>query len=112
MLDDDSVVLKDKEQVTKAGEYLAKWLVTMAMLMDKRKPIVAALCDAIPHRKGGKWRGARSILLFNIVYRFAHESNLPSWWSWIVISARTLLCQWLPLWDGQVKLWFCQKACK
>ena len=43
-----SVVLKDKERVTKARDYLAKWLATIPMLLDKSTTIVVALYNAIP----------------------------------------------------------------
>ena len=35
VLDSKFMVPKDKEQVTKVGDYLAKWLATMAVLVDK-----------------------------------------------------------------------------
>ena len=53
-LDSNSVVLKDKEQVAKAGNYLAKWLVTIAVLVDKSMHAMAALYDTIPCGKGGR----------------------------------------------------------
>ena len=42
-LDSDSMVLKDKKQVAKVGDYLAKLLATVVTLMDKSTPTVAAL---------------------------------------------------------------------
>ena len=54
MLDSDSVVLRDKEQVTEGGSYLAKWLATVAALVDKSIPALVALYDAILHGKEGR----------------------------------------------------------
>ena len=42
-LESPFVAPKDKAQVAKAGNYLAKQLATIAMLVDKSMPIVAAL---------------------------------------------------------------------
>ena len=53
MLDSSSVAPKYKEQVIKAGDYLAEWLVTVAILVDKRMPEVVALYDAILYGKVG-----------------------------------------------------------
>ena len=65
-LDSLSVVLKDKAQVAEADNYLARELVTVAMLVDKSTPTVVALFDAIPHCEGGRQRGPGKTLLFNI----------------------------------------------
>ena len=48
MLDSPFVVPNDKASVAKAGNYLAKWLATIAVLVDNSTPIVAALFDTIP----------------------------------------------------------------
>ena len=53
-LDSPSVVPQIKAQVTKAGDYLAKWLPTVVMLVDKSMPTVAALFDAILYFEGGR----------------------------------------------------------
>ena len=47
-LDSPFVVLKDKSQVAKVGDYLAERLATIATLVDKSRPAVAVLFDAIP----------------------------------------------------------------
>ena len=52
---------------------MAKWLATIAVLVDKSTPIVAALFDAIPRGKGGRWRGPGKTLLFNIAHKLAHR---------------------------------------
>ena len=46
-------------QVTKAGDYLAERLATIATLVDKSMPAVAALFDTIPMRQGRKAEMAR-----------------------------------------------------
>ena len=48
-LDSHSVALKDNEQVTKAGNYLAKWIATMAAPGNNACRV--ALYDAILHGK-------------------------------------------------------------
>ena len=53
-LDSPFVAPKDKVQVTKAGDYLTKWLATIVVLIDKSTPIVAALFGTIPRGKGGR----------------------------------------------------------
>ena len=53
------------------GDYLAKPLTTIAVLVDKSMPIVAALFDAIPRGKGVKQRGPSRTLLFDIARRLA-----------------------------------------
>ena len=62
-------------QVAEAGNYLAKWLATMAMLVDKSTPTVAALFDAILHGKGGRQRVPGKTLLFDITHGLAKESH-------------------------------------
>ena len=71
MLDSDSMVLRDKEQVTEGGSYLAKWLATVAALVVKSMPALVALYDAILHGKEGRQRGTGKTLLFDIVHRLA-----------------------------------------
>ena len=44
--------------------------------MDKSTPIVAALFDAIPRGKGGKWRGPSRTLLFDIAHGLARRVPL------------------------------------
>ena len=46
-LESNCIALKDKKQVTKAGDYLAEELVTIAMLVDKSKPAVVNLHHTI-----------------------------------------------------------------
>ena len=53
------------------GDYLAKWLATIAVLVDKSTPIAAALFDAFPRGEGGKWRGLSRTLLFDAAHRLA-----------------------------------------
>ena len=53
-LESPFVAPKDKAQVTKVGDYLAKRLATIAALVDKSMPIVVALFDAIPRGEGGR----------------------------------------------------------
>ena len=89
-LDSPSVVLKDKEQVTKAGGYLAKWLATVAVLVDRSIPTVVSFYNAIPHGERGRWRGLEKTLLFDVIYELAYRVSL------------TL--------HRQMKLWLCQKA--
>ena len=65
-LESPFVAPKDKAQVTEVGDYWAKRLATIAALVDKSMPVVAALFDAIPRGKGGRWRGPGKTLLFDI----------------------------------------------
>ena len=58
------------------GDYLAKWLATIAAVVDKSMPIAAALFDAIPQGKGGRWRGLGKTLLFDIARRLARRVPL------------------------------------
>ena len=58
------------------GDYLAERLATVAVLVDKSTPIVAALFDAIPRGEGGKWRGPSRTLLFNVTSGLAHKVPL------------------------------------
>ena len=53
-LDSPSVALKDKLQVTEAGNYLSKKLATVVALVDESTPTVAALFNTIPYCKGGR----------------------------------------------------------
>ena len=55
------------------GYYLAKWLATIAALVDKSTPIVETLFDAIPRGEGEKWRGPSRALLFDIACGLAHR---------------------------------------
>ena len=73
MLDSKSIVLKDKEQVSKVGNYFAEWLATVATLVDNSMPAVMALYDAILCGKGGRWRGSAKTTLFDITYRLSHR---------------------------------------
>ena len=50
---------------------MAKWLATIAALVDKSTPIVAVLFDAIPRGEGGRWRGLGKTLLFDVARRLA-----------------------------------------
>ena len=70
-LDSLFVVPKDKEQVADAGNNLAKWLATVAMLVDKSMLVVAALYNAIPYRERGTQIGPWKTLLFDITYGLA-----------------------------------------
>ena len=58
------------------GNYLAKQLATIAMLVDKSMPIPAALFDAIPRGEGGKQRGPSRTLLFDVARGLAHRVPL------------------------------------
>ena len=58
------------------GNYLAKQLATVAALVDNSTPIAAALFDAIPGGKGGKWRGPSRTLLFDVAHGLAHHIPL------------------------------------
>ena len=73
MLDSPSVAPKDKEQVTKAGDYLAKRLAIVAALVDKSMPAVAALYDTILHSEGGRQRGPGKTLLFYLAHGLAQR---------------------------------------
>ena len=75
-LDSPSVVPKDKGKVAEAGNYLAKGLATIAMLVDRSMLEVVALFDAIPYGKGGKQRGPSKKLLFDIALRLAQRVPL------------------------------------
>ena len=68
MLHSPSIAPKDKTQVTKAGDYFAKKLATVATLVDKSMPTVAAPFDAIPHGEGGRQKGPGKTFLFNITH--------------------------------------------
>ena len=48
----------------------------MAILIDKSMPTVAALYDTIPYSKGGRWRGPRKNLLFDIACGLVHTVPL------------------------------------
>ena len=58
------------------GDYLAERLATIAALVDKSTPIVAALFDAIPRGKGGKQRGPSRTLLFDVDCELAYRVPL------------------------------------
>ena len=75
-LNRNSVAAKNKEQVIKVGDYLAKQLATMATLVDKNTPTVVALCDTIPHGEGVRQRGPSKTLLFDVIYRLVHRIPL------------------------------------
>ena len=75
-LDSPFVAPKDKAQVAKAGGYLAEWLATIAALVDKSTPTVAALFDAIPRGKGGKRKEPSMTLLFHVACRLARHIPL------------------------------------
>ena len=70
------VVPKDKAQVTEVGNYLAERLATIAMLVDKSMPIVAALFYTIPQGKGGRHRGLGKTLLCDIACGLAQRVPL------------------------------------
>ena len=70
------VAPKDKAQVAKVGNYLAEWLASIAALVDKSMPIVAALFDAIPRGERGRWRGLGKTLLFDITCGLARRVPL------------------------------------
>ena len=53
------------------GNYVAKWLTTIAALVDKSTPIVAALFDAILRGEVGRQRGLSKTLLFDVARRLA-----------------------------------------
>ena len=82
MPESDSVALKDKEQVSKVGNYLAKCLATVATLVDKSMPTLVALYDTIPCGERGRQRGPRNIIIPSYLILaacFTTESHLPSW---------------------------------
>ena len=58
------------------GDYLAEWLATIAALVDKSMPIVAALFDAIPSGKGGRQRWPSKTLLFVVACGLARRVPL------------------------------------
>ena len=58
------------------GKYLAKWLATIATLVCKSTPIVAALFDAIPPGEGGRQRGPGKTLLFDIACGLGRRAPL------------------------------------
>ena len=58
------------------GDYLAKRLTTIAALVDKSTPVVAALFDAIPRGEGGRQRGPGKTLLFDIAHGLARRVPL------------------------------------
>ena len=75
-LDSNSIVPKHKEKVTKVGNYFAKWLATIAALVDKNMPIVVSLYEAILCGQKDRQRGLEKTLLFNITCRLAHKVPL------------------------------------
>ena len=81
LLDNDSMVLKDKEQVAKVGDYLSKQLVTVVVLVDKSMPTVTALYDTILHGEGGRWRGLGKTSCLVLLVGLPAESHSASWWS-------------------------------
>ena len=58
------------------GGYLAKRLATIAALVDKSTPTVAALLDTIPCGEGGRQRGLGKTLLFAITCGLAQRVPL------------------------------------
>ena len=58
------------------GNYLSKWLATIAVLVDKSTPVVAALFDAIPRGEGGRRRGPSKTLLCDVTHRLARRVPL------------------------------------
>ena len=50
---------------------MAKWLATIAVLVDESMPVVAALFDAIPRGEAGRQRGPGKTLLFDVACRLA-----------------------------------------
>ena len=71
-----SIAPKDKGQVTKAGNYLAEWLETVVLLVNKSMPTVVPLYNAIKNSEGGGWRGPGKTLLFDVSHRLAHRVPL------------------------------------
>ena len=55
------------------GDYLAERLATIATLVDKNTPTVAALFDTIPWGKVGMQRGLGKTLLFDIACRLSQR---------------------------------------
>ena len=76
MLDSPFVAPKDKAYIIEVGDYLAKWLATIAALVDKSMPVAAALFDAIPRGEGGRQRGLSKTLLFDATHELAHRVPL------------------------------------
>ena len=58
------------------GDYLAKWLATIAALVDKSTPIAATLFNAIPRGEQGKQRGWSRTLLFDVARGLARRVPL------------------------------------
>ena len=81
MLESNFMASKDKEQVTEAGDYHAKQLVTIVTLVDKTMPMVVALYDAILCTKAGRHTGLGKTLLFDIACGLAHRVFSLSKWS-------------------------------
>ena len=55
------------------GSYLSEWLVCIAMLVVKSMIAVVALYDSIPCSEGGRQRGPKKTLLFNIAYGLTYR---------------------------------------
>ena len=55
------------------GDYLAEKLATIAMLVDKSMPVVAALLDAIPRGEKRRRRGPGKTLLFIVAHGLARR---------------------------------------
>ena len=87
----NSLAPKDKEQVAKAGNYLAKQLATIAMLLDKSMLIMLALYDAILNTEVGR-EGQVGTFSSMLPVGLFIGSYSPSWWTWMGTSAHTLLC--------------------
>ena len=58
------------------GDYLAKWLATIAVLVDKSTPCSSSSFDAIQRGEGGKQRGLSKTLLFDVTHGLAHRVPL------------------------------------
>ena len=69
----NSVIPKDKEQVTQASSYLAKWILIVATLVNKNMLTVVAFYNTITHGNRGRWRAFRKTLLFDVAYGLAYR---------------------------------------
>ena len=104
MQNSNSMVPKDKEQVTKAGNYLAKGLATIATLVDKSRPEVEALYDTICMVTEVSRESLERSSCLILPAALLTESYSPSWLSWMGKSTRASLCWWSLLWHKQLGL--------
>ena len=90
------------------GNYLAKYFATVVAVVDKSKPAVAALYDAIPCSKRGRRREPRKTLLFNLACGLAHgvpltkmvelDGNIHPYLTVLMVAVQA--------WTGEIKVRF------